>query len=147
MRRRKTEVKAVVSATQLAEMGYCEMRLLLAHRLGERTTPAQRRARARGDAAHARYFAEGIAAQDRRCFIASHVFGADSAEARTLRCYRDLVLLRHGWGRALTATYYTCAPCVCRALDRWPAGAALLRPLLRRLVRVCQASMPTGGPR
>lgn len=144
MRRQKRDRVTPVSASQLAEMGHCEMRMLLAYRLGDRTTPAQRQARARGDAAHARYLAEGRAAQDRRCFIASHVLGADAVETQVLRRYRDAVLLRHWWGRGLVRLYYRLAPRICRVLERWPGGSALLRPLLRRVASACSGAMLEG---
>lgn len=144
MRAQKRDRETVVSATQLAEMGHCEMRMLLAHRLGDRTTPAQGQARARGDAAHTRYLAEGRAAQDRRCFIASQVLGPDAVETQVLRCYRDAVLLRHWWGRGLVQLYYRSAPRICRVLERWPGGAALLRPLLRRVASACSGAMFKG---
>jgi hypothetical protein len=44
-----------ISATRLAEMGYCEKRIVLAHRHGEATTSAQQRARRRGQIVHERY--------------------------------------------------------------------------------------------
>jgi hypothetical protein len=147
MRRQKTEKEKAVSATQLAEMGHCEMRMLLAHRLGERMTTAQRQARARGDAAHARYLAEGRAAQDRRCFIASHVLGADAVETQVLRRYRDTVLLPHWWGRRLVQLYYRSAPCICRVLEMWPGGSSLLRRVLRRVANACRDAMREGDVR
>lgn len=134
MRTRKARPDRQVSATQLAEMGYCEQRMLLAHRLGERTTPTQKRARARGDAAHVRYFAQGMAVKDRRCFIATCVFGPDAPETWQLRCYRDAVLLPRWWGRWLVAAYYRAAPCVCRLLESWPACMPVTRLLLRKFL-------------
>lgn len=145
MRTRRTRADREVSATQLAEMGYCEQRMLLAHRLDERTTPAQKRARARGDEAHLRYFAQGAASKDRRCFIATRVFGPDAPETRQLRGFRDAVLLPRWWGRCLVAVYYRTAPCVCRLLERWPAGLPLARVVLRRILAVCSDGRASTG--
>lgn len=148
MRSRRSRTERAVSATQLAEMGYCEQRVLLAHRLGERTTPAQTRARARGNEAHLRYFVQGVAAKDRRCFVASCVFGPDALETQQLRGYRDAVLLPRWWGRCLVALYYRVAPSMCRLLERWPAALSLTRTALRKvLVMCCSASAATGDLR
>ena len=53
-----------VSASELAEMGVCERRVLLAHRHGLRRTSAQRRAMQRGLRAHARFHRDGLAARE-----------------------------------------------------------------------------------
>ena len=145
MRSRRSTTKRAVSATQLAEMGYCEQRVLLAHRLGERTTLAQRQARERGNEAHLRYFAQGLAAKDRRCFIASCVFGPDALETQQLRGYRDAVLLPRWWGRCLVAVYYRTAPWVCRLLERWPAGLPLARVMLRSFLAMCSDGRASTG--
>lgn len=148
MRSRRSRTERAVSATQLAEMGYCEQRMVLAHRLGERTTPAQRQGRARGNEAHLRYLAQGLAAKDRRCFVASCIFGPDALETQQLRGYRDAVLLSRWWGRFLVALYYRVAPSMCRLLERWPAALSLTRTALRKLlVMCCSARAATGDLR
>lgn len=53
-----------VSASELAEMGVCERRVLLAHRHGPRRTLAQRRALRRGLRAHKRFHRDGLAANE-----------------------------------------------------------------------------------
>lgn len=54
----------VVSASELAEMGVCERRVLLAHRHGPRRTSTQRRAMQRGLRAHERFHHDGLAAME-----------------------------------------------------------------------------------
>lgn len=54
----------VVSASELAEMGVCERRVLLAHRHGPRRTSAQRRAMRRGLRAHERFYRVGLASNE-----------------------------------------------------------------------------------
>ena len=145
MRSRRSRKEHAVSATQLAEMGYCERRMLLAHRLGERTTLAQRQGRARGNEAHLRYFAQGLAAKDRRCFIASCVFGPDALETQQFRGYRDAVLVPRWWGRWLVAFYYRIAPSICRLLERWPAALYLTGLVLRKLIVMCCNARTASG--
>lgn len=145
MSRRRPGQRDEVTAKELAEMGFCEMRVLLAHLHGEHTTSEQRRARARGLVAHQQYYEEGKASGDRRCFIATCVFGPDAAETQVLRAYRDAVLLPRPWGRWLVRIYYRTAPGVCSFLDRSPAAAAAMRALLRKVADRCRIAMCQGS--
>ena len=131
-----------VSATELAEMGFCEKRVQLAYMYGEQATPEQRKAMARGQGAHKRYLEEGLAATaDRRCFVATFVFGPDAQETQVLRAYRDAVLLRQRWGRALVAAYYRVAPTGCRIMARSPATVVRVRRILRVVVAWCERAL------
>ncbi|EER62170.1 conserved hypothetical protein [Acidovorax delafieldii 2AN] len=128
-----------VSATELAEMGFCEKRVQLAYIYGEQVTPEQRQAMARGQEAHQRYLEEGLAAtSDRRCFVATFVFGPEAWETQVLRAYRDTVLLHRRWGRALVAAYYRVAPTGCRVMERSPATVVGVCRLLRIVVARCE---------
>ena len=131
-----------VSATELAEMGFCEKRVQLAYMYGEQATPEQRKAMARGQGAHKRYLEEGLAAtSDRRCFVATFVFGPDAQETQVLRAYRDAVLLRQRWGRVLVAAYYRIAPSVCRVMERLPATVVGARRMLCIVVACCETAL------
>ena len=139
MPRRKYAQRDEVSATELAEMGFCEKRVQLAHLYGDQATPEQRQAMARGQVAHQRYLEEGVAATaDRRCFVATFVFGPDAQETQVLRAYRDAVLLRQRWGRGLVAAYYRVAPTGCRIMERSPAIVVGVSCLLRIVVARCE---------
>ncbi|WP_406625409.1 CFI-box-CTERM domain-containing protein [Acidovorax sp. SDU_ACID1] len=145
MAQRRSGRRGEVSATDLAKMGFCEKRVQLAHLYGERTTAEQRKGMARGQAVHQRYFEEGVAATaDRRCFVATCVFGPDAAETQVLRTYRDVVLTRRRWGQWAVAAYYRTSPTVCRVLDRSPVMAACVRAVLRIVVAGCRNTL-TGG--
>ena len=142
MSKRRKELQDEVSATELAEMGFCEKRVQLAHIYGEQSTSEQRKAMARGQAAHQRYFEEGLAATaDRRCFVATFVFGPDARETQVLRAYRDAVLLQRRWGRVLVAVYYRIAPTGCRVLERSPATVVRVRRILRVAAARCEKAL------
>ncbi|WP_311231451.1 CFI-box-CTERM domain-containing protein [Acidovorax sp. PRC11] len=142
MPRRKYAQRDEVSATELAEMGFCEKRVQLAHLYGDQATPEQRQAMARGQVAHQRYLEEGLAATaDRRCFVATFVFGPDARETQLLRAYRDAVLLRRRWGRILVAAYYRVAPTGCRIMARSPATVVRVRRILRVVVAWCERAL------
>lgn len=135
LRRSRQQSERFVSAKDLAEMGFCEKRVLLAHKHGQRITPAQERRAERGRRAHEQYYLEGLAAAggtsaDRRCFVATWLFGQSAWQTMVLRCYRDEVLLHARLGRRLVAAYYRFAPRFCRVLAR----ATWLRPLARAVV-------------
>lgn len=148
MSNRRVRQKAEVSATELAEMAFCEKRVLLAHQHGDRSTPEQRKAKARGLAAHERYLVEGRAtASDRRCFVASCVYGPAAPETRLLRIYRDEVLLPRRWGRCLVAVYYRVGPLACHVLERSPAATEMTRKVLNVLTALCRRALDArGGP-
>lgn len=140
--------RGAVSATDLAKMGYCEKRVLLAHLHGERTTREQRKSMSRGMAAHQRYFEDGMASvRDRRCFVASCVFGPNAAETQVLRAYRDAVLIPRRWGRWMVAVYYRTSPAVCWLLDRSLVLSACVRGLLRIVVPACRKALGGGRSR
>lgn len=146
MPRQRSARRDEVSAKELAEMGFCEKRVQLAHLYGEQVTPEQRKAMDRGQMAHQRYLEDGLAAtSDRRCFVATFVFGSEAPETQVLRAYRDRVLLRRRWGRALVAAYYRVAPLGCRVMARWPVSVGAVRCGLLFTVARCEKRLGEKG--
>ena len=130
-RRRSRRAGAMISASELAQMGRCEQLVVFEHRHGQRRLPQQEAARRRGLVEHRRFEREGVSARALgsrhvgRCFIASLLFGK-AWQSQVLRQFRDIVLRPRGWGRALIRLYYRAAPAVCSVLQRWPT---LQRPV------------------
>ncbi|MCU7369535.1 hypothetical protein PEC18_01255 [Paucibacter sp. O1-1] len=146
MRAQRNAGRDEVSGTELAEMGFCEKRMQLAHLYGEQATPEQRKAMSRGQMAHQLYLADGLAAtSDRRCFVATFVFGSEALETQVLRAYRDRVLLNRRWGRALVAAYYRVAPLGCRIMARWPVSVGAVRCGLLFMVARCEKRLGNKG--
>ena len=50
-----------ISASQLAEMGFCERKIVLADRFGPRCSPSREQARAYGELQHVKFFIETLA--------------------------------------------------------------------------------------
>lgn len=131
-RSKPRRVDAMVSASELAQMGRCEQLVVFEHRHGQRRLPHQEAARRQGLAAHERFEQEGLAVRTAglrhagRCFVATLLFG-EAWQTQALRQFRDKVLRPTAWGRGLIRLYYRGAPRVCVVLRRWP--------LLRRPVR------------
>lgn len=127
-----------LSATQLAELGICERQTLYKHR--GRTGQAgatTRQAKQRGEVEHERRYKEltrptptlapAGGPGDRRCFIATAIYGPDAWQTNALRSWRDTCLLPHGLGRALTRTYYCVSPALVRLMHYCPWLARLIR--------------------
>ena len=65
---------------------------------------------------------------DRSCFIATACYGDyDSPEVRTLRAFRDEVLLQHWFGKVVTQLYYSVSPPLARWLTTRPGVSALVK--------------------
>ncbi len=74
---------------------------------------------------------------DRRCFVASAVYGLDDPRTDALRAFRDRSLMPSTAGRALVSAYYRASPSLVSVLDRVPAlrsPARLALDLIRALL-------------
>ena len=128
------------SASELAEMGTCERRILLQSKHGDVKSLAQREAEKRGNAAHAEFYQESFRhapvtdSSKPWCFIATTLYGPSAPETNLLRMFRDRCLRNFGPGRRLIRIYYAVSPRICAYLVNRPsarlAARALLRPAL-----------------
>jgi hypothetical protein len=75
-------------------------------------------------------------ASDRRCFIASVVYGVDASETQMLRILRDRVFLRSWFGSRLVGLYYKLSPSAARWLERRTWARVIVRRVLDRLLRL-----------
>ncbi|MBM4071502.1 MAG: hypothetical protein FJ271_21585 [Planctomycetes bacterium] len=75
----------------------------------------------------------------RKCFVATACYGHDLApEVVTLQAFRDHVLSRSRFGRAVVEGYYAVAPALADLLERSAIGRTLVRRLLLRpIVAMC----------
>ena len=135
MRRRRFKTRKAVSASELAQMGVCERLVWFEDRYGKRSTPAQRAAMRRGLLEHDRFYCDGVKLSQKkgRCYIATVVFGCGS-ESTALRLFRDRVLRPYVLGRWMIGAYYSSAPAVSAALERWPWLQPPVRAILRPIV-------------
>ena len=97
-----------VSATELANLGKCEKQVQLRHTLGERYTESQLHMMREGNAVHERYYKQ--LSRDRRCFIATAMYGQDAWQTCLLRHFRDHYLMPHAVGRFCVKAYYRMSP-------------------------------------
>lgn len=150
---RGLHTSALVSASELAKLGYCEMQVYLDHRHGEQVTPAQLQARARGNRAHEGFLLESkrlaaASGKKGRCFIATLALGPGK-ETLALRQFRDLYLRPHPWGRSFIVLYYRASPLVCSAMEGHPflVGPArlVLGPLARLAALLVERKLQEGS--
>ena len=122
-----------VSATELAKMGKCEKQVYLDYHKGEDAALTQD-SRERGNEAHIR-FHRRLSGQDRRCFIATAVFGPEATETCFLRAYRDNCLMPSQLGRFFVRSYYLVSPYLVKLLEKSPVCIFVVRWTLRRLIK------------
>lgn len=131
-----------ISATELATLGRCERQLVLNARYGKAASRTTQAARQRGDREHLlhhievqRYAKEPMATSDRRCFIATAVYGPDAWQTWALRDWRDRRLLPSPAGQILVRLYYATSPRIARLALRSTTVYRGLRFVLDRIVQ------------
>lgn len=140
-RRPRQRSGRAVSASKLAEMGFCERWVVLEHRHGRPRVARLGAARERGIEAHARFERQGRlalqAGQGRkgRCSVATPIFG-DAWQTETLRDFRDTVLRRRRWGRAAVYAYDRLGPRICAVLRAFPPMLRLARWVVDQAARL-----------
>lgn len=123
--------------TDIVGTVYCEQKVLFDRARGDaRPLPVRAKA-AGGTFEHLRFQVEGRtrAAMDRRCFIATVIYGPDAAETNFLRAWRDRVLLPSLAGRAFVRCYYALSPWLVPVLARSSRASAAARVVLDWLLR------------
>jgi len=64
------------------------------------------------------------------CFIATAVYGADSAQVYVLRNFRDEILTKSIFGRFFISVYIHISPPIAKCLTRCPKASTLVRSIL-----------------
>lgn len=116
---------------------YCEQKVVYDQALGD-ASPLEIRVKAvAGTIQHLRFQVEGQTQQvmDRRCYIASHVYGEDAPETESLRRWRDEVLRTTLLGRLTIAIYYRTSPALVRLFGPSHHLTSFIRLGLNKLIR------------
>lgn len=114
---------------------YCEQKAVFDREYGKNESSDVRAKREDGIIQHKRFEKQGRKAQDRRCFIATAVYGPDAVETNFLRAWRDRVLMPSIPGRLLVRLYYRTSPLLLPAMERHVGLAGVVRSILDRFVR------------
>lgn len=124
------------SITDIVATVYCEQKAVYDHERGDARNLDVRVKAAAGTFEHLRFQVEGQSKQmiDRRCFIATQVYGPQAWQTDTLRAWRDGVLRRSPVGRLAIDCYYAVSPIVAKILARSPRASRITRAALDRIV-------------
>lgn len=100
IRRRRRNKPKVVSATELAQMGICERRIVFERRHGKRINVLHRTALSRGSIEHRQFYVDGIRLSEKpaRCY-ASELNWLRIGVRAILRVVARLIDLATGGGR------------------------------------------------
>jgi hypothetical protein len=128
-----------VSASDLAQLGYCERVVHLDWLHGPKRSQAQVAAQDRGNVAHERFYRKSLEVARAshvkgKCFVATMALG-ECEETRALRAFRDVYLRRSDVGRWCIGAYYRCSPALCRALETRPAALGVVRAMVKGAAR------------
>jgi len=128
------------SITDIVATVYCEQKAVYDRERGDARPLDVRIKAATGTFEHLRFQVEGQTSQivDKRCFIASQVYGGEAWQTNALRAWRDRTLMPRASGRAAVRLYYAVSPAIARVLASWPAAARLVRSVLDRIVLILE---------
>jgi len=127
----------ITNVSELAEVATCQRRVYLKAKLGKRTTKEQRVAQKRGIEMHDRAYKQSRPddkSQDRRCFVATAVYGADAWQTNSLRDFRDERLVSSRIGRLCVSAYYRLSPRLAYMAEKRPMFGRLSKFILDRIV-------------
>jgi CRISPR/Cas system-associated exonuclease Cas4 (RecB family) len=128
----------LVSSTELSQLGVCERKVYLRSKYGARNVlPQVKQDQFRGNVVHQKAFETQHEKYnvDKRCFIASRVYGLDAQETICLRKFRDNVLLKHHLGRVFTTGYYAISPVFLKYFGQHKLFINVCRCILNVVVR------------
>lgn len=131
------------SISEIAAIVYCERQAVLDRQHGKARSLSVKAKAASGRFQHQRFAMEGRAqaSRDRRCFVATAIYGPEAPETEWLRRWRDTVLMPRIGGRAIVRAYYTLSPCLVCIVERYPRFKASVHRLLDRVLR-CLGRVP-----
>lgn len=134
-RRTEHPRRELVSASDLAQLGYCERVVHLDWQYGARRSHAQVMAQDRGNQAHEQFYRDSLkvarASQAKgKCFVATLALG-ECPQTHALRAFRDLYLRRSTVGRWCIGVYYRLSPALCRAVETRPGALAVVRAMVK----------------
>ena len=123
-----------VTASAAGRAAFCEKYLEL-QRDGAPVSRSAQQARNRGTEAH-NQFNERIShkSEDKRCFVATHLYGCEDPRTELLRQFRDTRLMRTRLGRIMVHIYYASSPWLVRLCQHSPRTDQLVRRMIDKIV-------------
>lgn len=124
--------------SDLAEVATCQRRVYLKAKYGQKETNAQTMAKKRGIVLHEKAYQQkrpDSKSQDKRCYIATSIYGIDANETQTLRDFRDNTMMKTSVGRCLISMYYNISPHIVKLSNGKPWMITVSRLILNKFVR------------
>lgn len=122
--------------TDIVSNTYCEQKMIFDRTRGRVATMEVRAKQDDGIKRHQRFEQRGRSGSDRRCFIATAVYGPEAPETNFLRGWRDHALMARPLGRAFVQLYYRASPALVPLLERHARLAQATRFALGRVIRL-----------
>lgn len=120
-----------ISASDVGRTEFCPNYVYLKYK-GAAVSREAAAARRQGDIAHNKL--NQVAAQDKRCYVATYLYGVDDPRTDALRRFRDQVLMSYPGGVWLIRSYYRLSPLVIAFSRRSPRVHRMIGYLVARLV-------------
>lgn len=133
-KKQRNSSKEWVSASDVGRAAFCPHYLELNYN-GTRPSQDAIKARENGNAGHDKLNKQ---AQDKRCFVASHLYGIDDPRTIALRNFRDKNLIGNRTGRLIIYLYYKLSPSLVVQANKFDALDRLLRNIVNYLVKKVQ---------
>lgn len=124
------------TVTDIVATVYCEQKLVYDRERGKATPVDVRKQAVIGSFEHYRFQIEGQsrAVVDKRCYIATAIYGAEAPETQLLRTWRDRVLMTSWLGRMVVHCYYGLSPYLVQAFVHSAYVTRVVRGALDHLV-------------
>ena len=127
----------MVSASILAQLGSCEKKAHLSFIHGNRFSELQKKLMNKGTIAHEENRKKVLAGTegDKRCFIATEIYGIHAEQTKYLRIFRDQRLLPNPLGKIFVTLYYRYSPLVVRISRKYSFIRSLIKKSLDSFLR------------
>lgn len=122
---------AWISASDVGRSEFCPNSVALKY-AGAKPSQRALAAQDRGNLKHEQFNRQ--ISTDKRCYVASYLYGVEDPRTETLRQFRDTTLQCSPGGRILIAFYYWLSPVVIKISKRASWIDRLLRRIVDRLV-------------
>lgn len=130
MKRDRNDKRAWVSASKAGRAEFCPK--YLQHEHGKlNVSKGAVKARQRGDQKHEILNRK---AEDKRCYVATHLYGIHDERTVLLRAFRDSQLKSSVPGQLFIVAYYKISPALVVVAKRWPMLDRVLKSMVDAVV-------------
>jgi hypothetical protein len=142
----KTDMKDTwISASQISQVCFCPHSLALKSSGYKPSAHAQHLMRQGIDEHEKLNLRVRTDVQDKRCYVATHLYGTNDWRTQRLRIFRDEHLKSSWWGRSLVSIYYHLSPSWVRVCCRLPWVDRLTRRGIEKILYVLMQKQSSGN--